>query len=364
MIAENRIFTFRPLFFPFGQLDFNASVDYNTMIFHKPSPPIEVSVSKLDPDTYQMGSKFLCKKATNGIPKTAVATWTEDDGQYYLVEATSANSLEKAADGLIYQAGMSSAVWEIGTHAICKVKTWSDGMERESNTLSFVASRFPHIPIPEVIYSWVDEQLSRTFLILRRVQGQTLASAWPTLTLEKKADVAITVAQYCRDLAEATSEKLQSATGCGVLEPFLTVDPEDSHPSWKPRPLGPFSRTDAEKYFLRISTMPLPPIGDRFHFYHADLGPTNILLSDDGTIEAILDWESAGYYPKFWIPLKPYRSGGFNLDVPDDSRYDWTDLLESKLSDVGFKLHRNDVEWQKSLAFTFFDLDELRDAPL
>lgn len=69
---------------------------------------------------------------------------------------------------------MSSAVWEIGTNAICKVKTWSDGMERENDTLAFVSSRFPHIPIPEVIYSWVDEQLSRTFLVLRRVQGQTL----------------------------------------------------------------------------------------------------------------------------------------------------------------------------------------------
>jgi hypothetical protein len=110
--------------------------------------------------------------------------------------------------------------------------------------------------------------------------------------------------------------------------------------------------------------MPLPPIGDRFHFYHADLGPTNILLSDDGTIKAVLDWESAGYYPKFWIPLKPYWSGGFNLDAPDDSRYDWTDLLESKLSDVGFKLDRSHVEWQKSLDFTFFDLDEFCDVPL
>ncbi|KAE8372457.1 hypothetical protein BDV26DRAFT_301879 [Aspergillus bertholletiae] len=215
--------------------------------YSKPSPPIEVSVSKLDSDTWQMGSKFLCKKATDGIPKTAVTTWKEDDGQYYLVEATGVNPLEKAADGLIYQVGLSSAVWEIGTNAICKVKTWSDGMERENNTLTFV------------IYSWVDEQLNRTFLILRRVQGQTLAT-----------DVATKVAQYSRDLAEAISENLQSATGYGVLEPFLTVDPEASHPSWKPRPLGPFSRFATEK----------------FRFYHAD-------LSDSGAIKAILDWESA-----------------------------------------------------------------------
>jgi hypothetical protein len=114
-----------------------------------------------------MGSKFLCKRATNEIPKTVVATWRDDDVQYYLVRATSANSLERGADGLIYQAGMSSAVWAIGMHAVCKVKAWSDGMERESDTLSFVASRFPHIPLPEIIHSWVDEQLSRTFLILR-----------------------------------------------------------------------------------------------------------------------------------------------------------------------------------------------------
>lgn len=288
----------------------------------KPSPPIEASVSKLSPDTYQMGSKFLCKKATSGVPNTAVASWNEGDGKFYIVETTSANSLGEPADGLIHQAGLSSAVWGIGTQAICKVKTWSDGVGRESDTLAFIASRFPHIPIPEVIYSWTDEKLNRSFLILQRIQGQTLASAWPSLTAEQKAEVACTVAGYCRDLTEETSEKLQSATGCGVLEPFLTVHPEASHPSWKPRPLGPFSRIAAEKYFNRISTLPAPPIGDKFHFYHSDLSPTNILLTDNGAVKAILDWESAGYYPKFWIPLKPYRSGGFNLDIADDSRYD------------------------------------------
>jgi hypothetical protein len=55
-----------------------------------------------------MGSKILCKKATSGIPKAAVATWSNGDSHYYLVEATSANSPGKAADGLIHQAGFSS----------------------------------------------------------------------------------------------------------------------------------------------------------------------------------------------------------------------------------------------------------------
>jgi hypothetical protein len=122
-----------------------------------------------------------------------------------------------------------------------------------------------------------------------------------------------------------------------------------------------FSRAVAETYFQRISTLPLPSLGERFHFYHADLGPTNILLSDKGVF--ILDWESAGYYPKFWIPLKPYRSGGFNLDAPDDSRYDWVDLLELELSDLGFQLDYGDVKWHESLDFSFFDLNEFLDTP-
>ena len=103
----------------------------------------------------------------------------------------------------------------------------------------------------------------------------------------------------------------------------------------------------------------MPTIGKKFHFYHADLGPTNILILDDGTVTAILDWESAGVYSKFWIPLKPYRSGGFNLDVQDDSRFEWTDLLESHLANVGFPLDHDHVKWQKSLDFTFFELGEL-----
>ncbi|KAB8219218.1 hypothetical protein BDV33DRAFT_174267 [Aspergillus novoparasiticus] len=333
------------------------------MLFILPHSLIELSGFRLGTDIYQMGSKFLCKKITSRISEAAVASWKERDGYYCLIEGTNVNSSSpETADGLIYQAGMSSAVWEIGSEAICKVKTWAEGMESESNTLAFVASRFPHIPLPEVIYSWVDEQLERTFLILRRVQGQTLANTWPSLTSEKRAQVAATVAQYCHDLAEATSENLQSATGCGVLEPFLTVDAEASHPSWKRQSLGPLSRTVAERYLRKISTQLCPPVGERFHFYHADLSPTNILLSGDSSIEAILDWESAGFYPKFWIPLKPYRSGGFNLDIPGDSRYDWTDLFVSNLSDEGFTPDHDHVLWQKTFIFTFFNVNELHDA--
>ena len=60
----------------------------------------------------------------------------------------------------------------------------------------------------------------------------------------------------------------------------------------------------------------------------------------------------------------PSRRLGLRQSVrsSDDSRYDWTDLLKLKLSNVGFQLDHNHVAWQKSLDLTHFDVHELSDA--
>ncbi|KAH8084299.1 hypothetical protein BXZ70DRAFT_1002380 [Cristinia sonorae] len=38
---------------------------------------------------------------------------------------------------------------------------------------------------------------------------------------------------------------------------------------------------------------------DTIHFVHGDLLPQNILV-EGSTITAIIDWETAGFYPAFW----------------------------------------------------------------
>ncbi|KAL4970520.1 uncharacterized protein BDV14DRAFT_195209 [Aspergillus stella-maris] len=180
-----------------------------------------MSVSVLGPDEYQMGSKIRCKQSMGGIPETAVASWQDCDVHYCLEEANlSPIPTQEAADGIIYQAGMSSAVWKIGTQAICKVKTWTEGMELERDTIAFVASCFPHVPLASIIHSWIDKDLSRSFLTMQRVPGRTLAEAWDSLTSEQRSQISGTVAQYCYDLAQVASEKLKSATGCGVSSLF------------------------------------------------------------------------------------------------------------------------------------------------
>ncbi|KAL2829551.1 hypothetical protein BDW59DRAFT_170559 [Aspergillus cavernicola] len=238
------------------------------------SPPIELFISKRTATTYRMGTRFLCRRLVSDDSENIIASWKDADGTLGLFEHDgSVSTNEQQCNDLVYQAGTSSAVWATGSEAICKVKTWTCGMEMESDTLAFIRARAPHIPVPEVKYGWLDEKLSRTYLILRRIRGTTLQHAWNSLTVDQHNALAGIVAQYCFDLTRATSARLESATGCGVLEPFLNVSAEESHPSWKPRLLGPMSTETFTRYLRKISHSPPPPVNE-FYFYHADLSPT------------------------------------------------------------------------------------------
>ena len=62
-------------------------------------------------------------------------------------------------------------------------------------------------------------------------------------------------------------------------------------------------------------------------FAHGDLHPRNILTDDDGSITGIVDWENAGWYPRYWECAKALnticfsKSGDINnwwRVLPDD----------------------------------------------
>lgn len=303
------------------------------------TPLIDTSVRYLTPGRWTLGSSKICERVTTTNPSNAIVSWEDEEGTFYLrerVEDDLPSAEHSMKTGLVHTAGTSAAVWRIGTTTFCKVKAWCEGLEPEDDTIRFVARNAPYIPIPEVIYSWVDYNWNRSFLILKRVGGQTLQNAWPQLSLPQKSQIASQVAKYCSELAEITSPRLQSATGRGVLEPFITKDAE-SMPSWKPRPLGPFSLEHFNSY---VSEQPSLHCHDIFHFYHADLGPGNIMVSEEGNVMGILDWESAGFYPRNWIALKPKLSPGFNLDsTKGPKRRAWCDLLRSMLEKEGFRTY-------------------------
>jgi hypothetical protein len=306
-------------------------------------PPIDVSVTRINSHRWTMGSSIVCEKVTNpeSKPSNAISSWQDGGSTFYLRRRNrdDLSALEGDAQvDRIHEGGTSAAVWRIGDNAFCKVHAWCEGLELEANTIRFVTENALGVPVPEVIHSWIDRDLNRTFLITKRVTGQTLEEAWPQLSSSQRTRIAENIARYCVTLATRTSFYFETVTGCGVFEPRLMESAQPSHPTWLPRTLGPFSSEGIVTYMTNMSAEPPPDINAPFILYHADLGPTNIMVSKNGNvITGIIDWESAAYYPRFWVATKPVVASAFWLESTTIEPKLWGELLGQALEAMGYK---------------------------
>lgn len=314
-------------------------------------PPIENSIAKIRQDCWRLGSRIICEIVSEAS-ECALVSWAGDDGQEYCIRELSMEEKAMGASAKLfeyspyYHAGTSSAVWNIGG-IYFKAKSWCRGMQLESNTIHYVTT-ISSVPAPQVIYTWVDSDWDRSFLILRGLKGQTLYNLWPRLSLDQRSGLAGRVAHFCRIIALSTSEKLETADGKGIVEPFLTPEPPASEPSWKPQPFGPHSLDELGLNGLGDSALATPQ--ERLCFYHADLGPTNIIVDEHGELVGILDWESAAFYPVFWVGTKPLVSAGFFLQGLGVEKKAWAHLLADALGKEGFTPDmKRYLAWRKSI---------------
>ena len=232
----------------------------------------------------------------------------------------------------------------------------------EGDAMRLVRDRAPAIPVPELIHFWVDEEWERYFLIQRRIRGETLDRAWWKLTEEEKRGVAKEIAFAIVTMAAITAPRYQGPDGKAfACDWFRCREPDEE--VWGPRLSdypGPFTAEEFREYLRRSSDGVEPPeIGSEFHFYHSDLGPANIILAgmetaEDGgsnedrkkerhvSVAAILDWETAGFHPKFWIAFFVVSSfKAFNLSIEEGmdmaAQDEYESYLFDALEDVGIR---------------------------
>lgn len=307
------------------------------------SVPITNSVTQISPSLWRLGS-MECEKSVEPN-RQGLAAWEDGDFWYTLRAAASESPSEIAAASsselrLVHEGGTMSAVWAIGDNAFCKVKYWKPETPSESETIEYVRRNAPLVPIPEVIYSWIDRE--RSFLILRRVQGTTLRDSWETLSPAQQDSILDDVVRLCDVLASITSTQLQNVQGGPVLEPYLAHSKRDL--------LEPMGVSDCKRYFFRADLHPNPNVGEQFHLYHPDLGPGNIIVSNK-KISGIIDWEAAGFYPRFWIATKPSVSPGldFHPPIPDVDDLEWRRRLRMKLEEHGYpRFAEWYMKWRKT----------------
>lgn len=87
---------------------------------------------------------------------------------------------------LFYGAG-KRGTWSIGSDVILKERP-DEGPKTEVTTLKHLAA-YPDIPVPKILRDWVDGN-GQYFVLLERIQGQTLEQAWSSLSDTQKIAIA------------------------------------------------------------------------------------------------------------------------------------------------------------------------------
>ena len=243
------------------------------------------------------------------------------------------------ASGPIIPRHFSSAIFEIGTDVLVKVKWALEGWPKaEGQAMRLVRDQAPEVPVPEAIHFWHDEEWARYFVIMRRVHGRVLDEVWFTLAEHDKKQVAQEMATYIRRIAAITSPRFEVPGGEPMGDGRLVGDwaprsPWEANPgSWP----GPFHPDEFRQHLTEVSDGVEPPeIGSQFYLYHGDPTPSNVIVTGTETAKApedaeeeeeegvshvhvagIIDWEMAGFYPEFWILLFPVMPmTGFELSL-------------------------------------------------
>ena len=309
------------------------------------SHPLIESVRQTGPNCWSLGTKVECRLVEHSPPEEALAAWSEGEHRYVLEEmkddAAASTLVDDPSDKvkLVHTGGTEAAVWTIGSDVFCKVHYWKPDTIDEGDVIGFVKEHFPQVPVPDVVCSWNDSD--RSFLLVKRVPGDTLQNSWAAFSTAQRDKVLTTVADMIDLLARRQSDTLQGLNGKPLPEPYLALTGFGDT-------LGPLTREECLSRFTGTSNHPPPPV-ESFHFHHADLGPTNIMVSADGEVTGIIDWESGGFYPRFWIATKPHVSPAFDFcpELPEVNVYEWRRGLKGKLESKNYPaLGHWYIEWR------------------
>ncbi|KAL2812129.1 hypothetical protein BDW59DRAFT_155374 [Aspergillus cavernicola] len=296
--------------------------------------PVRESIKQVDANTWLIGGLLTLHRSSG---YSDPSTWYDhsDNFSYTITNASvpPPSTVPLSADDptfkLVYDAGDSSAVWSLGNSAFCKVKVCVDGTTPEAATLAYVHERRPSFELPTVLHQ--AEFNGRSYLFLSRVLSRTLAKAWPNLDEKWKHHYVSAVASICKSLEAWKSDTLGGVDGKNVPEQYLIKD-------------GAVENYDPQNLLKGCKLMGMDC--SEFAFYHADLGPGNIVVEDipkNGTI-GIIDWEVAGFFPKGWIRTKFRISSGLNLpDSVTDNQHWWRWEVQKSLEELGFQDYSS--EW-------------------
>ncbi|CVL09387.1 uncharacterized protein FMAN_15540 [Fusarium mangiferae] len=284
---------------------------------------VNESIREISDNCWVIGGKILLTRAESPFRNPS---WSDGKGSFYNIsEAASPVPPSQPLSATscirkVYDAGGVSAVWVVGD-AICKVKVLDPHPTREHITLQYLHNK-QHLSfsVPKVYYH--TEYDNRYYIIQSRLGGDILSSVWSTADEITKQQYVTRVVDICQELAMWHADNICGVDGEHLSDHFLT---------------GYGLLKDCSPANLLRNCKELGMDCSKFHFYHCDLGPGNIIVDTSDSSLGLIDWETAGFVPREWIRTKFCVSDGLNLPVHNhDSRVDWRRRVQRRLDMEGF----------------------------
>lgn len=180
----------------------------------------------------------------------------------------------------------------------------------EASALRFIATH-TSIPVPKVHYAFTHH--GRTYILMERIRGETIAKKWHSLSDASKSSI---FSQLKHMIEELRSVPCQTGSVSGLdggpihdyrlqpssWGPFRTT--ADCHLSLRnnvtlkslelQNPLSPTAILDLKRLIAFHESVLRPPV-----LTHGDLSSLNILIRDN-TVVGIIDWDTTGWLPYYW----------------------------------------------------------------
>jgi hypothetical protein len=218
----------------------------------------------------------------------------------------------------IYHTRANSGLWIMGNDWFIRDRLAKPGIRtNDYMTYKFLREQgTKDIPLVEEMYQFGKEGDEFQFTVMSRVKGVPLENIWSQLTPEEKRGYADQMIAALRELRQFTAPAPQRVDGSPLWDNFIGMCNTETICKVVPKTkeewldgmdkelragiakeLGTDDEASIEALVQELRTN--FPESAPFVLTHGDLDLANIMVHE-GKILAIIDWESAGYYP-WWV---------------------------------------------------------------
>ncbi len=234
----------------------------------------------------------------------------------------------------------------IRSHFVVK---FGEGVNLDEGRMMIFMRRRTQVPVPRV-FALYDDGNGKSFIVMERINGKTLEETWHIFDEQQKKMI---IAQLQRHIGQMRTVKSPggycSLDNKPLLNEIFWTHSRDCS--------GPFS-TEAELYDAIVrKCLTSEALKQKAEYYrdvlpsvlrghepiltHGDIQRKNIILRTGSVADIVLlDWESAGWYPRYWEYAATVFAGWFTDDwfrwipnflKPFPNEYAWYAMLAQEV---------------------------------